>query len=112
METVREAIAKLRRNGDGTGSGGIQRGPGHDPNVLRGEKDPLDTGDLEALEAKDLSRAIPGDLLQLTDGEHSVDESDSKSSTGGSAEKGKGGDRVWRESLAPDEQRALKKFFE
>lgn len=99
-------------NGEGTGSGGIQRGPGHDPNVLRDEKDALDTGDLEALEAKDLSRAIPGDLLQLTDGEHSVDEEASKASAGGAAEKGKGGDRVWRDSLAPDEQRALKKFFE
>jgi hypothetical protein len=99
-------------SGEGTGSGGIQRGPGHDPNVLRDPKDPLDTGDLEALEAKDLSRAIPGDLLQLTDGEHNVDEDASKSSAGGSAEKGKGGDRVWRDSLAPDEQRALKKFFE
>lgn len=98
--------------GEGTGSGGIQRGPGHDPNVLRDAKDPLNTGDLEALEAKDLSRAIPGDLLQLTDGEHSVNEETSKSSAGGSAEKGKGGDRVWRDSLAPDEQRALKKFFE
>lgn len=98
--------------GNGSGSGGIDRGPGHDPNVLRDEKDPLDTGDLEALQAKDLSRAIPGDLLQLTDGEHSVNEEASKSSAGGAAEKGKGGDRVWRDSLAPDEQRALKKFFE
>ena len=98
--------------GEGTGKGGINRGPGHDPNVLKGAKDPLETGELTALKAEDLSRATPGDLLQLQDGKHTVDESASKSSTGGTGSKGKGGDRVWKDSLAPDEQRALKKYFE
>ncbi len=97
---------------DGRGNGGVQRGPGHDPNVLGDEKDPLDIGDLTALEAEDLSRAIPGDLLQLQDGKHTVDETASKSSGGGDAAKGRGGDRVWKDSLSPDEQRALKKYFE
>lgn len=97
---------------DGKGSGGVNRGPGHDPNVLRGGKDSLEIGEVTGLNAEDLSRAIPGDLLQLQDGKHSVDESASKSSAGGSAAEGKGGDRVWRDSLAPDEQRALKKYFE
>ncbi|WP_411828156.1 hypothetical protein [Luteolibacter sp. AS25] len=98
--------------GNGTGSGGIQRGPGHDPNLFKDEKDPLEIGELTALDAEDLSRAVPGDLLQLQDGEHSVDDSKSTASSGGDASKGKGGDRVWRDSLAPDEQRALKKYFE
>ncbi|QTN31089.1 hypothetical protein HZ994_01690 [Akkermansiaceae bacterium] len=98
--------------GNGSGKGGINRGPGHDPNVLKGAKDPLETGELTALEAKDLSRALPGDLLQLQDGKHSVDENASKASAGGVGAQGKGGDRVWKDSLAPDEQRALKKFFE
>lgn len=98
--------------GDGSGKGGIQRGPGHDPNVLRNPKDALDVGDLTALEAQDLSRALPGDLLQLQDGKHSVDQKATGLSSGGQATKGAGGDRVWRESLNPDEQRALKNFFE
>lgn len=98
--------------GEGPGNGGINRGPGHDPNVLRNPKDPLDVGDLTTLEAKDLSRALPGDLLQLQDGKHSVDQKASTSSAGGQATKGAGGDRVWRESLNPDEQRALKNYFE
>ena len=98
--------------GEGPGKGGINRGPGHDPNVLKNHKDPLDVGDLTALEAKDLSRAIPGDLLQLQDGKHTVDEGVSKASAGGAGAQGKGGDRVWKDSLAPDEQRALKKYFE
>ncbi len=98
--------------GEGPAKGGINRGPGHDPNVLKNHKDPLDVGDLTALEAKDLSRAIPGDLLQLQDGKHTVDEGVSKASAGGAGAQGKGGDRVWKDSLAPDEQRALKKYFE
>lgn len=98
--------------GEGPGSGGVQRGPGHDPNVLRNGKDPLDVGELTGLDAKDLSRSTPGDLLQLQDGKHTVDDSASKSAAGGSAAEGNGGDRVWRDSLAPDEQRALKKYFE
>lgn len=98
--------------GEGTGKGGIQRGPGHDPNVLRNPKDATDVGDLTALEAKDLSRALPGDLLQLQDGKHSVDQKATQLSSGGQATKGAGGDRVWKESLNPDEQRALKNYFE
>ncbi len=97
--------------GNGTGKGDIQRGPGHDPNVLKNPKDPLGVGDLAALEAKDLSRALPGDLLQLQDGKHSVDQKATTLSSGGQATKGAGGDRVWKESLSPDEQRALKNYF-
>lgn len=97
---------------EGPGSGAIERGPGHDPNVLRGQKDALDAGELASLEAKDLSRSTPGDLLQLQDGKHTVDEAASKASSGGTAAAGQGGDRIWKESLAPDEQRALKKYFE
>ncbi|MGJ8633959.1 MAG: hypothetical protein ACSHX7_08565 [Luteolibacter sp.] len=96
----------------GSGSGGIQRGPGHDPNLLKDEKNTLDVGELTALEAEDLSRAIPGDLLQLQDGKHTVDETASRATAGGNAARGKGGDRVWKDSLAPDEQKALKKYFE
>ncbi len=98
--------------GNGTGKGGIQRGPGHDPNVLKNPKDPLAVGDLAALEAKDLSRALPGDLLQIQDGKHSVKQTPSTLSSGGQATKGAGGDRVWKESLNPEEQRALKNYFE
>jgi hypothetical protein len=100
-------------DGDGTGQGGVDRGPGHDPSSLGKKKDPLKTGEMAGLQAKDLSHATPGDLLQLQDGEHEVDRSASKLSAGGGTEAtGKGGDRVWRESLDPDEQRVLKRFFE
>jgi hypothetical protein len=98
---------------DGGGKGGVDRGPGHSPGVLGKQKDGLETGGLAGLEAKDLSRSTPGDLLELQDGEHDVDRSASRISEGGNIEStGKGGDRVWRDSLDPAEQRTLKRFFE
>lgn len=108
-----EGEGENKEPGDGPGKGGVDRGPGHAPGVLGAEKDALKTGELAALEAKDLSRSSPGDLLELQDGEHEIDRSASKLSTGGDTEAtGKGGDRVWRESLDPDEQRVLKRYFE
>ncbi|BCU79010.1 hypothetical protein [Luteolibacter sp. LG18] len=100
------------QDGEGPGQGGVNRGPGHDPSLFGKERDKLKTGDLTGIDAKDLSRATPGDLLQLQDGEHDVDKSASKSSAGGEAgSTGVGGDRVWKESLDPSEQRAMKNFF-
>ncbi len=97
----------------GDGNGGIQRGPGHVPGVLGKEKDGLEIGAATGLEAKDLSQASPGDLLELQDGEHEVDQSASRASAGGAIKAtGKGGDRVWRDALDPAEQRTLKRFFE
>ncbi len=97
---------------DGLGKGDIQRGPGHDPNVLGKEKEAVETGELAGIQAKDLSNAAPGDLLELRDGEHEVDQAPTASSTGGNIDSvGKGGDRVWRDALNPDEQRAVKNFF-
>jgi len=100
--------------GDGPGGkGGVNRGPGHSPGMLGAEGKKLNTGDLTGLESKDLSRSLPGDLLQLQDGEHNVDKSAVGPRTGGATgATGDGGDRVWKDSLDPDEQKALKKFFE
>lgn len=101
------------KSGNGNGQGGVDRGPGHVPGVLGAEKDAVKTGQLTGLQAKDLSHATPGDLLELQDGEHDVDHSTSGISAGGSTEAtGKGGERVWRDSLDPAEQRTLKRFFE
>ncbi len=101
------------KDGNGNGKGGVNRGPGHAPGVLGAQKDAVETGKLTGLEAKDLSRSTPGDLLELQDGEHDVEHSASSVSKGGNTDAtGKGGDRVWRDSLDPAEQRALKRFFE
>lgn len=99
--------------GDGAGKGGVNRGPGHAPGMLGKEGDKIETGDLTSLESKDLSRSIPGALLQLQDGEHDVDKTPVGPRGGGATgATGDGGDRVWKDALDPDEQKALKKFFE
>ncbi|MEP4079362.1 hypothetical protein [Haloferula sp.] len=101
------------REGNGPGKGGVNRGPGHAPGVLGKQSDMLKSGKLEALEAKDLSQSLPGDLLQLQDGDHDVDKSATGTQAGGGVgATGTGGDRVWKESLDPEEQKALKRFFE
>lgn len=101
------------KDGEGPGKGGVNRGPGHAGGVLGNQRDGVETGKMEALAAKDLSRSAPGDLLELQDGEHDVDKGASAITAGGNTTAtGKGGDRVWRESLDPDEQRAMKRFFE
>jgi hypothetical protein len=99
--------------GNGPGQGGVNRGPGHSPNVLGKEKEGVKTGEIAGIRSKDLSKAAPGDLLELQDGEHQVDHSASKITSGGNTDAtGKGGDRVWKEALDPDEQRVLKRYFE
>lgn len=101
------------KEGEGPGKGGVNRGPGHAPGVLGKEREGVETGKMEGLAAKDLSNSAPGDLLELQDGEHEVEKNASAVTAGGDTKAtGKGGDRVWKDSLDPDEQRALKRFFE
>jgi hypothetical protein len=108
-----EGEGEGEKDGEGPGKGGVNRGPGHDPNLLGKASQELETGDMQGLKATDLSKSLPGDLLELQDGEHDVDKSASQTKAGGDvSDTGKGGDRVWKESLDPQEQKALKKFFE
>lgn len=95
------------------GRGGISRGPGTAPGVLGRLGGDVKPGDLEGLESDDLSRSLPGDLLQLADGEHDVDTSEVGVRAGGEVQSdGEGGDRIWKDSLLPAEKKALKEFFE
>lgn len=82
--------------------------------MLGAEGDELETGDMEGLESRDLSNTLPGDLLELQDGEHRIDESKVGVRTGGSVEDlGEGGDLIWKvaPNLHPDEKKALREFF-
>ncbi|MGB0991413.1 MAG: hypothetical protein ACPG32_02980 [Akkermansiaceae bacterium] len=106
------------QDGDGEpknrpGNGGIQRGPGAAPQVLGAAHDDTGTGKMEGLQSEDKRNALPGDLLQTQDGKHDVDKTKRGPTAGGtSSGKGKGGDRVWKNSLLPEEKKALKRFFE
>lgn len=98
--------------GDGPGRGGINRGPGHAPGMLGDEANKLNPNKVERLKSNDLSNTLPGDLLETTDGEHDIDKTNSKIRGGGETEnKGAGGERVWKNSLLPEEKKAIKNFF-
>lgn len=87
----------------------------HSPGVLGDEPaDGFDAGEFTPLAAKDLSHAALGDLLEIQSGEHApADTSPNAPVTGGDTRSsGHGGDRVWRDSLDPSEQRTLRRFFE
>jgi Skp family chaperone for outer membrane proteins len=101
-------------NGEGPGQGGINRGPGTAPGVLGEKGEELKTGDREGLESRDLSNTLPGDLLQLQDGEHEIDQSDIAIRQGGEVDNlGQGGELIWKVApdLAPAEKKALRNFF-
>ncbi|MGJ8657645.1 MAG: hypothetical protein ACSHX6_14450 [Akkermansiaceae bacterium] len=94
------------------GQGEIQRGPGHAPDMLGDEAEKLKLKKEERLKSNDLSNTLPGDLLETTDGEHDIDKTNAKIRGGGETEnKGAGGERVWKNSLLPDEKKAIKNFF-
>ncbi|MDP7108179.1 MAG: hypothetical protein QGH41_13920, partial [Roseibacillus sp.] len=88
------------------------RGPGSAPGVLGQISPDVNSGDLEGLESTDLSKSLPGDLLELNTGKHEVDRSKVGPRAGGTVEgEAKGGARVWKDSLLPSEKSALKEFF-
>jgi len=98
--------------GKSPGNGGITRGLNHAPDMLGDEMDKLDVEKQERLKSRDLSNTLPGDLLETTDGEHEIDKTQTKIRSGGNTEnKGSGGERIWQNSLLPDEKKALKDFF-
>lgn len=126
LEALRDALGDAMKDGnrfgdepgggeegEGAGNGDIQRGPGHDPNLFGKARKALELGTPEALVPDDPSRMTPGDLLEIKDSQHELDTSPGRAAAGGTATNlGHGGDRVWRDSLDPDEQRTLKRFFD
>jgi len=100
-------------DGEQPGKGGVNRGPGTSPQVLGQESKDFKVKKLEGIKSRDLSNTLPGDLLEMQDGEHDVDQTNSGIRAGGAVQStGDGGNRVWKDSLLPDEQKALKNFFE
>lgn len=104
----KEGDPRNQRNGKGE----PVRGPGEGGNPL-GEQGPeLKPAGPEALKTRDFSRARPGDLLDLQDQEHEVDEVSPGAQAGGATESRGGGSAAWQDSLHPREQEALKRIFE
>lgn len=93
------------------GSGGITRGKGDAP-MFYGDEDDLRTNRVESVSNEDLSRAAIGDVIGAGETEHDDEMVSSGPQEGGAVESsGTGGDAVWKDSLLPDEQAVLKRYF-
>ena len=97
---------------DGPGNGGVDRGPGTSPNVLGQQASDTQAQQPQVLDPGDLSRSLPGDVLETTDSKHDLDMTHPALRGGGTADVHGGGASTWQESLHPREQEAVKKFFE
>lgn len=97
-----------------SGSGGINRGPGHEPLGRAPAPTDLRTTQTQALAGGDLSRALPAEVLGVDRSAPPVDPAappDPGSTAGGAASAGSGGEAVWRHQLTPAERAALQRFF-
>lgn len=116
-DELAEMLGQLREGqgaeGSEPGKGDATRGPGSAPLTLSKEENNFGTNKNEAVSNKDLSRAQLGTTLGLQDGKHEVDQKTTGPTAAGStANKGQGGEQVWRESLTPEEKAVLKRVFE
>lgn len=94
------------------GKGKPDRGPGAGGDLFGAEVPLIDLEKFEHLEGKEEKDPEPGDLLNLEEIEHELDQTKVGPTESGSAKnKGLGGDRVWKDALEPDEQKSLKSFF-
>ena len=98
--------------GEMPGAGGITRGKGDAPIFFDDQADDLGTDNLERVTNGDFSKAAIGEVLGLGETEREIDEAASTPVAGGAVgSAGKGGEAVSRETLLPDEQAALKRYF-
>jgi len=98
--------------GEMPGVGGITRGKADAPIFFDDQADDLGTDNLERVTNEDFSKAAIGEVLGLGETEREIDEAASTPVAGGAVgSAGKGGEAVSRETLLPDEQAVLKRYF-
>jgi hypothetical protein len=98
--------------GEMPGVGGITRGKADAPIFFDDQADDLGTDNLERVTNEDFSKAAIGEVLGLGETEREIDEAASTPVAGGAVgSPGKGGEAVSRETLLPDEQAVLKRYF-
>ncbi len=93
------------------GNGGVDRGPGSSEQLFGPDETELKAAQPQALQPRDLSRSAPGDLLNLENRRHEVEEVSPGLQQAGAARTEGGGGGAWQDSLHPAEQEALKRFF-
>ncbi|MEI6653691.1 MAG: hypothetical protein WCP45_02905 [Verrucomicrobiota bacterium] len=107
-----EGEAVLTESSDGPGKGGVDRGPGTTPEMFGEPANEVAATQPQVLESSDLTRALPGDVLDVTDSKHEVEMTRPALRTSGKADVQGGGGSSWQESLHPREQESVKKFFD
>ena len=108
-----DALGEENRPGMGEPGDGPGEGPGEGGDLFGEKSDDLKLDRFERLDPEDPEEPVPGDLLKLEEIEHDLDKTPrGPQMSGGAKSKGLGGDRVWKDSLDPDEQKSLKHFFE
>lgn len=94
------------------GRGGLNRGRGDAPLTFGEEVEGLGSSRLEGVANEDFSRATVGEVLGLGETERELDKTATGPVGGGAVSSlGRGGEAVSRESLLPDEQAVLKRYF-
>lgn len=94
------------------GKGGIDRGRGDAPLFFGDKEDNLGTSRIEQVTNEDFSKATIGEVLGLGETERELDKTAVGLRAGGAVvSTGQGGDAVSRETLRPDEQAVLKRYF-
>jgi hypothetical protein len=92
---------------------GVQRGPGSVPLDLESEASRTTSNKMEGVSNEDLQNAALGETIGLTRTAHRVDRHGrTVPMTGGAVTAAPaGGEAVWRDTLTPDEERVLQKYF-
>ena len=94
------------------GQGGISRGPGAAPLTMGDKPTDLGTKTTEGVSNDDLSRATLGEVTSLGLSKPKPNTEAPATTSGGTITTGKGGDTALQQTATPDEQEALRKFFE
>jgi hypothetical protein len=89
------------------------RGPGEAPLTLESEASKTGGQRLEGVANEDMQNAALGDTIGISRGAHSVDRHHPVTPIAGGAVAGAagGGEAVWRDTLTPEEQRLLQRYF-
>ncbi|HEY5894012.1 MAG TPA: hypothetical protein VIT91_12345 [Chthoniobacterales bacterium] len=97
---------------EATLSGGKGGGGGPAPLTAKANDVNLHTKTTDSISNQDMTRALPGEVVGLSAGEHQVDSAQTTSVSGGAVNSpGQGGQAVWKDSLTPDERETLGRFF-
>lgn len=93
------------------GNGGVDRGPGTAPLTLDPDSVHREPGRIEGVTSEDLREAALGEVVATSVGRPRVEQGTPRTSAGGEATTGTGGEAVGRSVLSPEEKRVLERYF-